>query len=59
VICILGSLLRQVVGRMESVPEEITRAIQEQKMSIGGQGPRLPDIVKMLQTITSLLCIFI
>jgi len=53
VICILGSLLRQVVGGMERVPEEITRGIEEQKMDIGGQGPRLPDIVKMLQTITS------
>ena len=59
VASILGSLLRQVVGGMERVPEEITRAFQEQKMVIGGRGPRLPDIVKMLQTITSLLRTFI
>jgi len=50
---ILGSLLRQVVGGMEKVPEEISRAFQEQKNVIGGREPRLPDIVKMLQTITS------
>ena len=59
VACILGSLLRQVVGGMEKVPEEITQAFQEQKMVIGGRGPRLPDIVKMLQTITSSLRTFI
>ena len=56
---ILGSLLRQVVGGMEKVPEEIIQVFQEQKMAIGGRGPRLPDIVKMLQTITSSLRIFV
>ena len=56
---ILGSLLRQVVGGMEKVPEEITQVFQEQKMAIGGRGPRLPDIVKMLQTITSSLRTFV
>jgi len=59
VTSILGSLLRQVVGGMEKVPEEITQAFQEQKMSIGGRGLRLPDIVKMLQTITSSLRTFV
>ena len=56
---ILGSLLRQVVGGMEKVPEEITRAFQGQKMAIGGRGPGLPDIVKMLQNIASSLPTFI
>ena len=56
---ILGSLLRQIVGGMENVPEEITRTFQEQKMAIGGRGPRLPDIVKMLQTVTSSLRAFV
>ena len=56
---ILGSLLRQVVGGMEKVPEEIAQVFQEQKMAIGGRGPRLPDIVKMLQTITSSLRTFV
>ena len=56
---ILGSLLRQLVGGMEKVPEEIAQAFREQKMVIGGRGPRLPDIVKMLQTITSSLRTFV
>ena len=59
VTSILGSLLRQVVGGMEKVPEEITRAFEEQKMAIGGRGPQLPDIVKMLQSITSSLRTFV
>jgi len=56
---ILGSLLRQAVGGMENAPEEISRAFQEQKSIIGGRGPRLPDIVKMLQTTTSSLPTFV
>ena len=56
---ILGSLLRQVVGGMERVPEDITEVFEEQKKAIGGRGPRLPDIVKMLQTITSSLRTFV
>ena len=55
----LGSLLKQVVGGMAKVPEEISRAFQEERMAIGGRGPRLPDMVKMLQTITSELPIFV
>jgi len=50
---ILGSLLRQVVGGMEKVPEDITRALEEQKLANTGRGPQLTDIVKMLQIITS------
>ena len=56
---ILGSLLRQVLSGMEKVPEEITRALEEQKLANAGRGPKLPDIVKMLQTITSSLRTFI
>ena len=56
---ILGSLLRQVVGGMEKVPEEITQVFQKPKMAIGGRGPQFADIVKMLQTITSSLRTFI
>jgi len=50
---ILGSLLKQIVSGMEKVPEEISRAFRDQKMAVGGCGPRLADIVKMLQAITS------
>ena len=55
VTSILGSLLRQVVGGMEKVPEEIIQVFQEQKKVIGGRRLQLPDIVKMLQAITSSL----
>jgi len=49
----LGSLLKQMVSGMEMIPEDIWRAFQEQKKDIGGCGPQLVDIVKMLQAITS------
>ena len=55
---VLGSLLKQVVGGMERIPEEISRAFQEQKTAIGGRAPRLPEIVKMLQAVTSSQRIF-
>jgi len=49
----LGSLLRQMVSGMGRIPEDIWTAFQEQKQTIGGCGPQLVDIVKMLQDITS------
>jgi len=55
----LGSLLKQVVGGMETIPEEISEAFQEQKKVIGGRGPQLPDIVKILQSITASLRTFV
>jgi len=54
----LSSLLKQVVGGMENIPLEISQAFQEQKV-IGGRRLQLPDIVKMLQAITSSLRTFI
>ena len=50
---VLGSLLKQMVGGMERIPEEISRAFQQQKTTIGGRRPQLGNIVKMLQLITS------
>ena len=49
----LGSLLKQMVSGMERIPEDIWTAFQQQKQAIGGCGPQLVDIVKMLQAITS------
>ena len=49
----LGSLVRQMVSGMEKVPEEMLRAFQEQKNTIGGCRPQLVDITEMLQAITS------
>ena len=51
----LGSLVKQVVCGMEKIPEEISQAFQEGRNAIGGRGPRLSDIVKMMQTIRSSL----
>ena len=49
----LGALLRQLVCGLEETPEEILRAYQGQKNAIGGRGPKLSDIVKMIQTASS------
>jgi len=50
---ILGSILKQLVCGQEEIPEEISQAYEDQKNAIGGRGPRLSDIVKMLQTTSS------
>jgi len=55
----LGSLLKQIVSGMERIPEDVSRAFREQKQAIGGCGPQLVDIVKMLQAITSSQSTFI
>jgi len=49
----LGALLKQTVGGLGEVPEEIARAYEDQKKVIGGRGPEISDIVKMLQTTSS------
>jgi len=56
---ILGSLLKQIVGGLEEVPDEISRTFQDYKKVIGGRGLRVAEIVKMLQTVTSLKPTFI
>jgi len=50
----LGSLLKQIVGGLERIPEEIRQTFQDHKKVIGGRGLRVAEIVKMLQTVTSL-----
>ena len=59
VTSMLGSLLKQIIGGLEKIPEEISGAFQEQKKAVGGRGLLLSDIVKMLQAITSSLPTFI
>jgi len=49
----LGALLRQLVCGLEETPEEISRVYQVQKNAIGGRGPKLSDIVKMMQMASS------
>ena len=55
----LGSLLKQIVGGLERIPDEISKAFRGQGIAIGGRGPLLPDIVKMLQIVTSSLRTFV
>ena len=55
----LGAVLRQVVSGLEEVPKEIVKAYEDQKQVIGGRGPRLGDIVKMLQKTASMKRTFI
>jgi len=55
----LGSLLKQIVGGLERVPDEISRTFQDHKKVIGGRGLRVPEIVKMLQDVTSVQPTFI
>ena len=52
-IAMLGSLLKRIVSGMEVIPEDISRAFQEQKKAMGGWGPQLLEVVRMLETITS------
>jgi len=37
-ISMLSSLLKQIVSGLEKIPEEISRAFQEQKKAVGGRG---------------------
>jgi len=55
----LGALLKQVVGGLGKIPEEITQEFVEQKKVIGGRSLRLDQIVKMFITVTSLKRTFI
>ena len=56
---VLGSVLKQVVAGFEDVPERIVRAFQDREKFIGGQGLPLPEIVELLQDISSSRCTFI
>ena len=49
----LGAILKQILGALEEIPKEISQAYEDQKKVIGGRGPQLSDITKMLQTTSS------
>ena len=49
----LGALLKQLVWGLEETPGEVSQAYQSQKNAIGGRGPQLSDIVRMLQSTSS------
>ena len=50
---ILGSVLKQVVGGMDEVPERIVKAFRNRDKVIGGQRLSLEEIVELLQDITT------
>ena len=55
----LGCLGKEVVQGMERVKEKISPAFPEQILAIGEWEPELPDIVRVLEVITSSLLKFI
>ena len=58
-VAILGSVLRQVVGGLDLVPEKIVKAFRDGKEVIGGQGLALSEIIEFLQDISSSRSTFI
>jgi len=55
----LGALLRQVVSGLTEIPGEVVNTYNNHKRVAGGRRPRLPEILKMLQTVSTLQPIFI
>ena len=51
---ILGSLLKQIVGKLEKIPDEIIRMFKGHRRVIGGRGLRVPQIVELLLTVINL-----
>jgi len=49
----LGAMLKQALGGLEEIPGGISQAYEDHKKVVGGRGPQLSDIAKMLQDISS------
>ena len=49
---ILGLVLKQLVGGLDSIPEKIVKAFRDRKKVIGGQRLQLKQIVEFLHDIT-------
>ena len=56
---ILGSLLKQVVGGLDHIPEGVVEAFRDRGKVIGGQKLALSEIVEFLQDISSSRPIFL
>ena len=56
---ILGSVLKQVVGGLDEVPEKIVNAFRTRGKAIGRQMLALSEIVECLEDISSSRCTFI
>ena len=50
---VLGALLKQMVSGLGEIPEEVLKVYRRQKNLVGRRGPRLSELVKMLQTVSS------
>ena len=50
----LGALLKQVVSGFKQIPEEITNAFEKHQEVIGGRRIQLPEIVKLLGSLSSM-----
>jgi len=51
---VLGALLKQVVGSFDQIPKEIADVFRRHKKLIGGRELQLPEIVKMLGSLSSM-----
>ena len=49
----LGSLLKQIVGGLAGIPEEVAKEYYKHKKVIGGRRPQLSEILTMLQTVSA------
>ena len=58
-VSILGTLLKQLVFGLQEIPEEISEAYRDRKNAIGGQGPQISNILKMLQITSARMRAFI
>ena len=58
-VAILGSILQQVVGGLDQVPEKIVKSFRDRMKVIGGQKLALSEIVEFLQDISSSQLTFI
>jgi len=56
---ILGSLLKQIVGGLERIPDNLRQTFWDHKKVIGGVGLRVPEIVGVLLGVTFLQPTFI
>ena len=52
---VLGSVLRQVVGALEEIPDKVQKAFERAKKQTDGCGLRLPEILDMLTKFLSTL----
>ena len=56
---VLSSVLKQVVGGLDEVPERIVKAFRDRGKVVGGKRLALAEIVEFLQDISSTRCTFI